>query len=227
MLLTMALVTFTGASAQEGANDCKVIANEDSCSTESIQPVIDACLLLAESVEAGDTIAIRKAKELLDSCEIDDFGTLRRQNKEREESLDGHLIFSAAFADSLASGKDAYGNAEHINKMRAKRSPMRPDATMMKMGFIKANSKSVYTFVTNDQQELAMVAEPGGRITTRVHVENRGKGVNEWHNDTTDVFKGRNYRKTSFSLPHSPNSRVTIEITNCTNKDITVVIISN
>lgn len=49
-------------SAQECVNDSVVIANEDSCSTESIQAAIDACLLLAESAKSKDTIALQKAK---------------------------------------------------------------------------------------------------------------------------------------------------------------------
>ena len=71
------------------------------------------------------------------------------------------------------------------------------------------------------------MAEPGGLITTRVHAVNKTKGINEWHNDTTDVAKGRNSRKTVFNLPSSPRTQVTLEITNCTNKDISVVVISN
>ena len=98
---------------------------------------------------------------------------------------------------------------------------------MTKTCVIKAKGKSLYTFNSHDRQELAVVAEPGGLITTRVHAINKAKGINEWHNDTVDVAKGRSSRKTAFTLPHSPKSQVTLEITNCTNKDISVVVISN
>ena len=214
-------------SAQECVNDSIVIANEDSCSTESIQAAIDACLLLAESAKSKDTIALQKAKVAMEECKLSDFGSLRSQNRDENESLEGHLVFNVAFADSLANGKDAYKNADNINRSSTHRGQMQPGEILTKTCFIKAKGKSVYTFPSHDRQELAVVAEPGGLITTRVHAVNKTKGINEWHNDTVDVAKGRNSRKTSFNLPSRPRSQVTLEITNCTNKDITVVVISN
>ena len=214
-------------SAQECVNDSVVIANEDSCSTESIQAAIDACLLLAESAESKDTVALRQAKESLEKCNLSNFGSLRPQNRDREESLDGHIVFNVAFADSLANGNDAYKNSDNINRSYIHRGQMQRGGILTKTCLIKAKGKSVYTFVSSDRQELAVVAEPGGLITTRVHAVNKTKGINEWHNDTTDVTKGRSSRKTAFNLPHSPKSRVTLEIANCTNKDISVVVISN
>ena len=214
-------------SAQECVAESVVIANEDSCSTESIQAAIDACLLLAESAENKDTIALRKAKEAMEKCNLSNFGLLRAQNRDENESLEGHLIFNAAFADSLANGNDAYKNSDNINRSSVHRGQMQRGGILTKTCLIKAKGKSVYTFVSSDRQELAVVAEPGGLITTRVHAVNQTNGINEWHNDTTDVTKGRSSRKTAFNLPHSPKSRATLEITNCTNKDISVVVISN
>ena len=214
-------------SAQECAADTVVIANEDSCSTESIQAAVDACLLLAEAAESKDTVALRKAKESMEECNLSDFGLLRAQNRDVNESLEGHLVFNVAFADSLANGKDAYKDSDNINRSSVHRGQMQQGGILTKTCLIKANGKSVYTFVSSDRQELAVVAEPGGLITTRLHAVNKTKGINEWHNDTTDVTKGRSSRKTAFNLPHSPKSRVTLEITNCTNKDISVVVISN
>ena len=214
-------------SDQERVNDSVVIANEDSCSTESIQAAIDACLLLAESAKSKDTIALQKAKGAMEECKLSDFGSLRSQNRDENESLEGHLVFNVAFADSLANGKDAYKNADNINRSSTHRGQMQPGEILTKTCFIKAKGKSIYTFPSHDRQELAVVAEPGGLITTRVHAVNKTKGINEWHNDTVDVAKGRNSRKTSFNLPSRPRSQVTLEITNCTNKDITVVVISN
>ena len=214
-------------SAQECVAESVVIANEDSCSTESIQAAIDACLLLAESAENKDTIALRKAKEAMEKCNLSNFGLLRAQNRDENESLEGHLIFNASFADSLANGNDAYKNSDNINRSYIHRGQMQRGGILTKTCLIKAKGKSVYTFVSSDRQELAVVAEPGGLITTRLHAVNKTKGIKEWHNDTTDVTKGRSSRKTAFNLPHSPKSRVTLEIANCTNKDISVVVISN
>ena len=227
IVTVLACMSSVVLSAQERVNDSVVIANEDSCSTESIQAAIDACLLLAESAKSKDTIALQKAKGAMEECKLSDFGSLRSQNRDENESLEGHLVFNVAFADSLATGKDAYKNADNINRSSTHRGQMQPGEILTKTCFVKAKGKSVYTFPSHDRQELAVVAEPGGLITTRVHAVNKTKGINEWHNDTVDVAKGRNSRKTSFNLPSQPRSQVTLEITNCTNKDITVVVISN
>lgn len=214
-------------SAKEPSKGSVVIANGDSCSIETIQSAIDACILLAQSAEANDTIALRKAKEAMEKCDLALFGSLRKQDKSEEISLDGHLVFNVAFADSLANGKDAYKNADTINKTTSHRGQMEGGQILTKTILIKAKGKSEYKFPSRDRQELAVVAEPGGLITTRVHAVNTDKGVDEWHNDTTEVKKGKNSRKTAFTLPHTPRSQVTLEITNCINKDISVVVISN
>lgn len=227
LIAVFACMTCSTISAQEAANDSVVIANEDSCYVKSIQSAIDACLMLAESAESNDIIALRKAKEAMQACNMSNFGQLREQNRDENESLDGHLVFNVAFADSLAEGKDPYKNADNINRSSTHRGQMSGGQILTKTVFVKANGKSVYTFNSRDRQELAIVAEPGGLITTRVHAVNKQAGINEWHNDTADVAKGRNNRKTAFTLPHSPRSQVSLEITNCTNKDISVVVISN
>lgn len=215
------------ASARESSKGAVVIANEDSCSMETIQSAIDACVLLTQAAEANDTTALREAKEAMEQCAFAPFGSLRKLDKSEDKSLDGHLVFNVAFADSLANGKDAYKNADIINKTTTHRGQMEGGQILTKTILIKAKGKSEYKFPSRDHQELAVVAEPGGLITTRVHAVNKDKGVDEWHNDTTEVKKGKNSRKTAFTLPHSPRSQVTLEITNCTNKDISVVVISN
>ena len=227
ILALLACMSSIVLSAQECVADAVVIANEDSCSTESIQAAVDACLLLAEAAESKDTVDLRKAKESMEECNLSDFGLLRAQNRDVNESLEGHMIFNAAFADGLVSGKDAYKNANEINRSSAHRGQMQPGSILTKTCLVKAKSKSIYKFVSSDRQELAVVAEPGGLITTRVHAVNKTKGINEWHNDTKDITKGRNCRKTAFQLPNAPKSQVTLEITNCTNRDISVVVISN
>lgn len=217
----------TMALAQEEFPEAQIIANEDSCSTESIQSAIDACMMLADAADANDPEALRKAKEAMEECGLAPFGILKNQNKDENESLDGHLVFNVAFADSLAEGRDAYKDADLINKSATHRGQMPEGKILTKTVLIKANGKSVYTFKASDREELAVVAEPGGRVTTRVHAVNSAKGFDKWFNDTTEVAKGKNSRKTAFSLPNHPRTDVTLEITNCTDKDISVVVISN
>lgn len=225
--IILACMSCFSIKAQEASEDSVVIANEDFCNTEGIQSAIDACLLLAKSAATKDTIALREAKEAMQECKFTEFGTLRQKNIDENESLNGHLVFNVAFADSLAKGKDPYEKAESISKYTIHRGQMQPGQILTKTCFIKAKGKSVYTFPSSGRQELAVVAEPGGLVTTRVHAVNKTKGINEWHNDTADVAKGCNSRRTAFTLPRSPRTQVTLEITNCTNKNISVVVISN
>ena len=173
LLACMASIATNG---QECVKDAVVIANTDSCSTESIQSAIDACLLLAEAAESKNTTAFRKAKKAMEKCNLSNFGALRYQNRDAEKSLVGHLVFNVAFADSLANGKDAYKNSDNINRSSVHRGQMLQGGILTKTCLIKAKNKSVYTFVSSDRQELAVVAEPGGLITTRVHAVNKTKG---------------------------------------------------
>lgn len=211
------------ASAQQTTNN----AEAETCNTETIQAAIDACILLAESAASNNPEAILKAKEALQECEIAPFGAIRQQNKIGNQSLEGHLVFNVAFADSLANGKDAYKNADAINKASTNRGQMESGKILTKTFLLKAKGKSEYKFMSHGRQELAVVAEPGGLVSTRVHASNATQGVNEWHNDTTEVKKGKSNRKTAFNLPQKPSTEVTLEITNCTDKDISVVVISN
>lgn len=224
--MLLACISCITISAQSSVKDSVVIANNDSCSTTSIQSAVDACLLLVASAESGDTTALRQAKEAMEKCNFEFFSALQPSDGTAGASLDGHLIFNAEFADCLLSGKDAYKNANVISKASSHRGQLEK-GVLTKTCFIKAKGKSTYTFPSHDLQELAVVAEPGGLITTRIHAVNKQKRINEWHNDVVDVAKGRNSRKTSFRLPPYPMSQVTLEIINCTNKDISVVVISN
>lgn len=225
--IILACIICIPLKAQNGESDSVIIVNEDTCSTESIQAAIDACVMLANAAATKDLDALSIAKDSMEKCNIAEFDALIRQHGNEHETLNGHLVFNTAFADSLIQGKDPYKKADTITKATSDRGQMQPGQILTKTCFVKAKGKSVYIFPTSNRQELAVVAEPGGLITTRVHAVNKAKGINEWHNDTVDVTKGRNSRKTAFTLPPNPISQVTLEITNCTNKDITVVVISN
>lgn len=229
--------------AQESLNDSIVIANEDSCNVESIQSTIDACLLLAYAVERKNNGALLMAAQQMNECKISYFKKLREQDGDFK-SFNGHLIFDVdyalqilnmfhdeyirVYADRRENPYDYVKNrADYINKKIMRRSQMQDGQIFTKTCFVKAHDKAIYSFESYDRQELAVVAEPGGFITIRVHVVNEQTRTNEWHNDTKDVTNGRNSRKAAFTLPHSPRSIITLEITNCTNKDISVVVISN
>ena len=91
---------------------------------------------------------------------------------------------------------------------------------------IKANQSVKYSFASKGHQELAVVAEPGGLITLKIHATN-SKGLNIRFDDVNDIKKGRQQRKASFDLPTDVRNTVELEIINCTNNNISCVIISN
>lgn len=215
------------AYAQGTSQVKEVFADADTCNTQIIQAAIDACIMLAESAASNDIDGIRNAKMALQECNTVPFGPIRQLDKKENQSLEGHLVFTAEFADSLVNGRNAYQNADLINKTRIQRGQTENGKILTKTFLIKAKGKSKYKFISHGHQELAVVAEPGGLISTRIQAINTNKGINVWHNDTTNVKKGKNCRKTAFELPKQPSSSVILEITNCTNKDISVVVISN
>lgn len=227
IITILALLSYGTTYAQETTNDTIIIANEDSCDTREIEPAITACLMLAQSAESGDTVAIRNAKKALQACNLGDFVLLRPKDQDEIPSLQGHLVFDVAFADSLAEGKDAYREADNIYRESLNRGQTRSRKIVTKTVFVKARGTAAYTFKSWGRQELAIVAEPKGLISTRIHATNKQHGFDEWHNDTKDINKGRNNRKAAFNLPQKPLSQVVLEITNCTNRDISVVVISN
>ena len=91
---------------------------------------------------------------------------------------------------------------------------------------IKANQSVKYSFASKGHQELAVVAEPGGLITLKIHVTNT-KGLDQRFDDVIDIKKGRQQRKASFDLPSNVRNSVELEIINCTNSNISCVVISN
>lgn len=199
-------------------------AQNESTDSLSIQAVIDACVKLRDAVAAGDHAGIQQSAEQLRTCNTSPFNNLICSDTS-VASLNGHLIFDETFADSLAEGKDVYNKAEDINKTRTTRG-MIGDSPKTVSRIIQAGKSSKFTFKAVGWQELAVVAEDGGKVTMKIHVTN-SKGFELYRNDTEDVRPGRSERKTGFQLPNMPPCVVELEVVNCVNKDISIVVISN
>lgn len=191
----------------------------------TIQKAIDACITLRDAVSKNDSSAIKKAADELQSCNISDFKTLRCKD-DSIYSIDGHLVFNEDFAKLLVFDKDVYKKADSINKKRSVRGQNIDGSIQSRSCVIKASSGSKYSFPSKGHQEIVVVAESGGLVTMRIHVTN-SKGYNENFNDDTNVRKGMPNRHKSFDLPTDCMNTVVLEVINCVNKDISVVIISN
>lgn len=203
-----------------------IAAQNDNTSTQEIQAAIDACIAMRDAAAAGDTAAIRLSADALKKCQTSEFFSLNSTD-DSIPSINGHLVFSETFADSLAQGKDVYQEADDINRNYSERSPSRGEKVILtKTCFVRAGKSAKYNFQSAGHQELAVVAEAGGLVTMKIHVTN-SDGLNFNRDDTTSVHQGLPQRKTSLELPEHPTSLIELEIFNCGKKDCTFVVISN
>lgn len=204
--------TFTAFAQNEAEDSAKV------------QAVFDALINLRDAAGNNDTAAIRRSSSELKSCNIIDFQSLQCMD-DTTYSLNGHLLFDETFADSLAEGVNVYNRTDELNSRRTTRGPV-GNSIFTRTGFVKKDGVAKYTFLSRDNQILAVVAESGGRVTLRIHAKN-ATGFDKRYNDTTDVYTGRPQRKATFQLPSTPPCRVELEVINCSNKDISFAVISN
>lgn len=190
----------------------------------SIDDVMDACIAMQEALENNDTIALKRAAESLRETKTVAFTSLRCKD-DTIFSLNGHFVFNDVFVDSLVVGANPYEQADDINRSTTHRGQMTGGAKLTKTCLVKAGQSTKYSFASRGRQELGIVAEPEGLVTTRIHVTN-SSGLDEWHNDTKNPNGTRRY-KTAFDLPSDKRNTVELEVINRSGKDISFVVISN
>lgn len=201
-------------------------AQDDSTESLQIQAVIDACISMRDAVAAGDTAAIRQSGQDLKASGVTSFNSLRCKD-DSIASLNGHLVFDEAFADSLAVGNTSvYNKADDMNRSTAHRGQTSDGSYLTKTCFVRAGKSTKWTFASKGHQELAVVAEAGGLVTMKIHVTNSA-GLDRRFDDTKSVKKGLPQRKTSFELPKDRRNTVELEVVNCGKKDCSFVVISN
>lgn len=203
----------------------KTIAQNESVDSMSIQSAFDACIAMRDAVAADDSVAIKQSAVALKDCNTSNFNSLRCKD-DAVASLNGHLVFDEAFADSLAEGKNVYGKADDFNRSTTHRGQTADGSILTKTCFVKAGKSSKYSFSSKGHQELAVVAEAGGLVTMKIHVTNNA-GYDRRSDDTKNVKKGLPHRKTSFELPTDRRNTVELEVINCGKKDCSFVVISN
>jgi len=191
----------------------------------SIDATINACIAMRDAVANNDSAAIKQSAKDLKAAGTTSFNSLRCKD-DSIASLNGHLVFDEAFADSIAEGKDVYGKADDLTRSTAHRGQTADGSILTKTCFVKAGKSTKYTFASKGHQELAVVAEAGGLVTMKVHVTNSA-GLDKRFDDTKNVKKGMPQRKTVFELLSDRRNTVELEIINCGNKDCSFVVISN
>lgn len=206
---------------------CALNVSAQNVTTDSlsIDAAINACIALRNAVATNDYAAIKQSAEALKATGVADFHLLHCKD-DSIASLNGHLIFDKAFADSLAEGKDVYKKADAMNSPAIRRGQTADGSILTKTCFVKAGKSTKYSFDSKGHQELAVVAEAGGLVTMKIHVTNNA-GLDERHDDTKAVKIGLPQRKTSFELPSNHRNTVELEVINCGKKDCSFVVISN
>lgn len=204
------------------ASTCLFAQNETEESP--IQKAYEACIAMRDAVENNDTAMIKQAAERLKNCNTRDFSNLRCKNE--QGSLKGHMVFDDEFANMLVSGEDAYSKADTINENISQRGQTADGSIRTKNFLAKAGKSVKCTFTSKNRQDIAVVAEAGGRVTMKIRVTNK-KGLNKRYDDTEDVKRGKPNRKTSFRLPNNCMNIVELEVINCSKKDISFVVIKN
>lgn len=214
ILFFLLMISFSAVRAQEIETD-----------SMSIDAVFEACVAMQKSLENNDTLALVGAAVKLKEANATSFTSLRCKD-DTISSLNGHFVFNEAFVDSLEAGKDAYSNADHINRSTTHRGQTSDGSILTKTCFVKAGKSTRYAFASRGRQELGIITEPGGRVYVRVHVTNLS-GLDARYNDDRNAVKGtRRYRK-AFDLPKRLRNTVELEVINKGSKDTSFVVISN
>lgn len=190
-----------------------------------LKPVYDAVISLRDAIAAKDTLGIRKAANELQG-RTSYFSSLR--NADDSNSVSSNIIYrdENSKTDNIISNMDKNLLSDIIEKSNIRGGQTADNSLLTKTGFVKAGQSTKYTFASKGHQEIAVVAEPGGLITLKIHVTNRA-GLDKRFDDCVDIKKGRQQRTASFDLPSDRRNTVELEIINCTQKDISFVIISN
>ncbi len=191
-------------------------------SIKEIKPVFDVCIAIHDAVAVGNNETLRNLNERYKQCEISHFNSLRLIKGE-EISLNGHFVFDPVFIDSLVVNRQTYVFAQRYADVARTRGATDRGKIFVKTCVIQPNASFTYSFPARGYQEIAVVTEPQGAISLKVHDTTNGK----WYRDTKAVNEGKPYRALAFELPSNTLNTLNVEITNTADREISFVIISN
>ena len=189
--------------------------------TPEVQAAIDACLTLRGAVGAGSNEGLKQANKALKACDVQPFSKLRCRDE--QPSLKGHFVFEPVFVDSLIQNRKVYKFAQQYADRSAQRATSSSGKVFAKTCMVKGKKSTTYTLPAKGTQYIAVVTEPKGLVTLRIHDKTNDK----WYNDTDDVNVGRPFRIQTIKLAKDKNCLLEIEIINTSKKDVSFVIIGN
>lgn len=189
---------------------------------KEMQAVFDACWAMRTAISSGNKTGLQSANNAFRQCRTHHFSLLRPNNA-NVISVNNHFVWDEIFVDSLIAGKNARIFAQRYADSRAMRGTSNRGGIAIRTCAVKGKKKATFTFTSKDHQELAVIAEPKGKITLRVHC----KKTNIWRKDDKNPKIGEDYRIIVFDIPRGVTDTVELEVTNCVKDDISFVIISN
>lgn len=215
LLFLLALVTSLSVTAQDVGDD-------------DFDKVVAAYINLRDAAAISDTIVLKQVAEQLRRYDPSDFKTFHLAEDETM-SLNGHIVFDEAFADSLSKGVDIYQQSDSLNRAIGERSVgmQSPRGRLQsKTVIIKASQTASCTFVAKGVKKIAVVAEGGGRVSMTMQGLYKNKPYTQYV-DTEKVKKGMPHRTGTLALREDCLSTVLMKIKNCVQKDISIVITMN
>lgn len=214
-LFLLALMTSLSVTAQDVGDD-------------GFDKVVATYINLRDAAAINDTVALKQVAEQLRRYNPSDFKTFHLAEDETM-SLNGHIVFDEAFADSLSKGVDIYQQSDSLNRAIGERSVemQTPRGRLQsKTVIIKANQTASCTFVAKGVKKIAVVAEGGGRVSMTMQGLYKNKPYTQYV-DTEKVKKGMPHRTGTLALREDCLSTVLMKIKNCVQKDISIVITMN
>lgn len=209
---------------KKGLGDISLSMSEEF---SSIRNVFELFIKIQELAASQKYTQLADYAEVFNNYNLQNFPSLRLVKGE-VVSLNGHFIYNEEFfrlsskgvqymyADKCNQKANIIGNKRQINE----------NSVLYKNYGVIADSSLIFSFPSRKSQEIAVVAEPGGMVSVKIHITNK-KGLDEWYITDSNFKKGEPYRKISFNIPDDVINNVEIEVVNCTNKDISFVLLSN
>lgn len=200
---------------------CICIGVKAQHTTPEVQAAMDAYLALRAAVGTGSTEELKQANKALKECNVQPFNKLRCRDE--QPSLKGHFVFETEFVDSLIQNRKVYKFAQQYADRSTQRATSSSGKVFAKTCMVKGKKSTTYTLPAKGTQYIAVVTEPKGLVTLRIHDKTNDK----WYNDTDDVNIGRPSRIQTLALPKDKNCLLEIEIINTSKKDMSFAIIGN
>lgn len=184
----------------------------------------DFFLNIRNNVNKRDLPQLKLLAEYFHNLKLSTFNSIRIIKGE-SVNLNGHFIFNEEFM-KLYSETQTYPDADRCN-FRANMARGTTQGALLYRNFgVKAKSSVTLSFASRGNQELAVITEPGGKISLRIHITNNS-GLDKTEYSTSNYIEGEPARKWQYNFSNNTRNNVEIEVINCCGQDVSFVIISN